>query len=163
MHYDDLLAFLEQHQLPYVLYEHAPFFTVADAAAFEAQIPGASSKNLFLKDRKGQCFLVSLLAERILNLKALSKVYGKGGLSFASAPDLLRLLGVLPGAVTPFGLLQDIEQKICFLLDPGFLEYEYVNFHPLRNDRTIGVLTTDFLKFCALVQHTPEYLPLLAV
>lgn len=158
---DTLLAFLAQHQLPYTLYTHAPFFTVEDAAAFEAGIPGASSKNLFLKDRKGQYFLVSLLADRQLNLKALSKVYGKGGLSFASAPDLLRLLGVTPGAVTPFGLLQDTAQQVSFLLDPTFLDYEYVNFHPLRNDRTIGMLTTDFLKFCALVQHMPEYVSII--
>lgn len=154
--HNKILDFLKDHQIPYLLHEHPPFFKVEESKHFDSSIEGASTKNLFLKDRKNTFFLVSVLSHKRVDLKTLSKSYGKGGLSFAKEEELKRLLHLTPGSVTPYGLINDKENEVHYLLDKEFLLHETINFHPLRNDMTIGVTMQNFLKFCALIQHSPE-------
>lgn len=150
-----LLAFLATHQLPYELYHHEPVFTVPEGLHLQEQIPGAHSKNLFLKDKKGHFFLVSLLEHKQVDLRALSKAYGKGGFSFAKAEVLMEKMQLTPGSVTPYGLLHDTAKSITFLCDKEFAEYSHVNFHPMRNDMTVQVSWQTFLRFFDLIQHSP--------
>ena len=151
-----LTALFEQHKVAYEMHQHKPVFTVAESHDVGKQIPGAHSKNLFLKDRKQSFLLVSVLEHKRLDVKAMSKLYGKGGLSFASAEALDKKLGVIPGAVTPYGLINDESLAVKFILDEDFVKHEIVNFHPLRNDYTVSVSTTAFLQFCELIKHPPE-------
>lgn len=148
-----LFNFLAEHQLPYQLYEHEPIFTVEEGKHLSASINGAHSKNLFLKDKKKNFFLVSILEHKRVDLKQLSKMYGKGGLSFASAEELDEKLKLTPGSVTPYALLNDVEQKIVFILDEDFLTFEIVNFHPLQNDLTVSMSIASFLRFFQLIHH----------
>lgn len=144
---EELLQFLKEHHIEYVLHEHEPIFTTEQSDRLHGIVPGAHSKNLFLKDKKGAFFLISVMDHKRVNLKTLSKVYGKGGLSFASAEELMSKLKLTPGSVTPYALMYDKSKEITFLLDQEFLKYENVNFHPMQNDFTINVGIKGFLRF----------------
>lgn len=151
-----LTSYLEQHKISYELHQHKSVFTVSEGHEISKNIAGAHSKNLFLKDRKQSFFLVSIIEHKRLDVKAFSKLYGKGGLSFASPEYLDEKLGLIPGAVTPYGLINDKLNEVKFILDDDFLKADIVNFHPLRNDFTVSVSTSDFLKFCDLIDHKPD-------
>ena len=142
-------------------YEHVPVFTVEEAAAVNASQPGGHTKNLFLKDKKGGLCLVVLRDDFRLDLNALSKQIGSPRFSFGSAELLAATLGVPAGSVTPFALVNDRERKVRVVLDDVMLAHQPINFHPLRNDRTIAVSAADLLKFIAACGHTPliETLP----
>lgn len=150
-----LYALWDQHQLDYTLHLHQPIFTVEDGDEVSQTIPGAHSKNLFLKDKKGNFVLVSVLQDKRVNLKQLSKEVGKGGLSFGSPIDMQHILHLAPGSVTPFGLMNPDAKAVHFILDEDFLQYDYVNFHPLRNDKTAQLAVNDFLRFFEIIQHVP--------
>lgn len=150
-----LYTLWSKNHFHYVIHTHFPIFTVEEGLEVSRTIPGAHSKNLFLKDKKGNFFLVSVLQDKRVDLKALSKEVGKGGLSFGSALDLHRLLQLVPGSVTPFGLIHTDKNTIQFILDEDFLAYDDVNFHPLRNDKTVQMKRNDFLKFFTVVDHVP--------
>jgi Ala-tRNA(Pro) deacylase len=134
-------------------YEHVPVFTVEEAAGVNASQPGGHTKNLFLKDKKGGLWLVVLRDDFRLDLNALSKQIGAPRFSFGSGDLLMATLGVPPGSVTPFALLNDPGHKVRVVLDEALLGLEPINFHPLRNDRTIAVSTADLLKFIADCGH----------
>lgn len=142
-------------------YEHVPVFTVEEAAVVNASQPGGHTKNLFLKDKKGGLWLVVLRDDFRLDLNALSKQIGAPRFSFGSSELLAATLGVPAGSVTPFALINDMQHKVRVVLDDAMLKQEPVNFHPLRNDRTIAVSAADLLKFIAACGHTPliETLP----
>ena len=150
-----LFQFLDQLSLMYECHSHEAVYTVQDANHLKDIIPGAHSKNLFLKDKKKAFYLVSVLEHKRVDLKALSKVLGKGGLSFANDEDLLENLNVTPGSVTPFGLMHDQSLKVTFVLDRDFLNDTIVNFHPLRNDMTISIGLKEFLHFLDIIEHHP--------
>ncbi|MDP3533103.1 MAG: prolyl-tRNA synthetase associated domain-containing protein [Alphaproteobacteria bacterium] len=149
------LDFLKNHSIDFELYQHVSVFTTSESEKIKQDIPGAHSKNLFLKDKKKNYVLLSVLDTKKVDLTAFSKSYGKGRFSFASDEDLMYFLGVIPGSVTPYGLLNDIARNVIFYLDQDFLKSDHVNFHPLRNDMTLNVSTYDFLKFCEIVNHPP--------
>lgn len=129
-------------------YDHAPVFTVAEGALLKAALPGAHTKNLFLKDRSGTYFLVSALAESQINLPKLSALLGaKGRLSFGSAEQMMETLGVTPGSVTALALINDPEQRVRFVLDHALLGAPLINFHPLRNDATTALTPDDLVLF----------------
>lgn len=151
-----LLNLLQEHQLDYFLHEHEPLFTVDEGKHISAKIAGAHSKNLFLRDKKKNYFLVSVLEHKRVDLKALSKLYGKGGLSFASAEELDQKLQLLPGSVTPYALMFDRNNEVKFILDQDFLKFDIVNFHPLQNNLTMSMDINAFLRFFELVKHLPE-------
>lgn len=143
-----LIEHLDTLALTYTIHEHEPVFTVEEGAHISAQIPGAHSKNLFVRDKKKQhYFLITVRDDKRVDLKAFSKQLGMSGLSFASPDDLLRLLSVTPGSVTPFALLHDTEQHVTFILDDDFLLHDTFNFHPLRNDMTLNIEKVDFFTF----------------
>lgn len=151
-----LLALLEQHLFTFEMHEHEPLFTVEEGKHVSEKIKGAHSKNLFLKDKKQAYFLVSVLDHKRVDLKALSKQYGKGGLSFANETELLDKLQLTPGSVTPYALLHDKTHAVTFLLDEDFLKYEIVNFHPLQNDLTMSMDIKSFLRFFEIISHYPQ-------
>jgi len=146
--------------IAWVGYEHVPVFTVEEAAVVNATQPGGHTKNLFLKDKKGGLWLVVLRDDFRLDLNALSKQIGSPRFSFGSGDLLIEALGVPPGSVTPFSLINDADHKVRVVLDENMLKLEPLNFHPLRNDRTISVSAADLLRFIAACGHIPQIVKL---
>jgi len=153
---DGLYARLRALAIAWTKYEHVPVFTVEEAAVVNASQPGGHTKNLFLKDKKGGLWLVVLRDDFRLDLNALSKQLGVPRFSFGSGELLTATLGIPPGSVTPFSLINDPQHKVRVVLDDAMLRHEPINFHPLRNDRTIAVSAADLLKFIADCGHTPR-------
>ena len=141
-------------------HNHPPLHTVEESQALRGSISGGHCKNLFLKDKKQQLWLIVTLEERKINLKNLQKRIECARLSFGNAELLFETLKVRPGAVTPFGLIYDIEQKVRVVLDAVMLEESILNYHPLRNDSTCSISSEDLLKFIASCGHTPLILDL---
>lgn len=152
----ELLKYFDDHKLAYTLYKHAAVFSAKDDCEEMKSIPGAHSKNLFLKDKKGNYILVSVLEHKRVDLKVLSATLGFGRFSFGNAEELLRFVGVTPGSVTPFGLIHDDGQRVAYFLDEDFLRHEQVNFHPLTNTQTVSMQRESFLKFFELIKHSPK-------
>jgi Ala-tRNA(Pro) deacylase len=135
--------------------EHAPVFTVEAAAALYDSQPGGHTKNLFLKDKKDGLWLVTLRDDLRVDLNGLAKALGAPRFSFGSAELLVATLGIEPGSVTPFAVMNDSESKVRLVLDEGMLALDPLNFHPLRNDRTTAITARDLLKFVRDCQHEP--------
>jgi len=131
----------------YNLQEHEALFTVDDSNKLRGQIKGSHSKNLFLKNKKNKFFLISCEEFTDINLKKISKSLNLGNVSFAKEKYLINLLGIKPGSVTPFALLNDTENKIDFYLEEKLYNSEFVNFHPLTNTATITMKCNKFIEF----------------
>ena len=131
----------------YNLQEHEALFTVDDSNKLRGQIKGSHSKNLFLKNKKNKFFLISCEEFTDINLKKISKSLNLGNVSFAKEEYLISLLGIRPGSVTPFALLNDTENKIDFYLEEKLYNSEFVNFHPLTNTATITMKCNKFIEF----------------
>ena len=136
-------------------YAHPPVFTVAEAVALRGQLPGGHCKSLFLKDKKGGLWLVVALEERQIELKRLAAWLGAPRFSFGNADLLHEVLGVRPGSVTPFALVNDRERRVQVVLDRGMLECDPLNYHPLENNRTTAIPPGDLLRFIAACGHRP--------
>ena len=134
-------------------YEHVPVFTVGEADAVHAQIPGGHTKNLFLKDKKGGLWLVVVRDRLRVDLNALAKQLGAPRFSFGSAELLIATLGIEPGSVTPFALMNDANHLVRPVLDEGMLAQDPLNFHPMRNDRTTAISPADLLGFVRACGH----------
>lgn len=154
---EDLYRRLEALGLAYETTEHPAVFTVEESQALRGRLDGAHIKNLFLRDRKKRLWLCTVLEDREVDLKALRKRLGaQGSLSFG-APDLLMdVLGVIPGAVTPFGVINDAERQVTVVLDKGLFDETLVNCHPLRNDRTTTLSGEALMAFLRAEGYTPE-------
>lgn len=159
-----LFDFLNQQNIPYSLFEHQPVFTVDDIplitavdgiAKENAFIPKPHFKTLFLKDKNNKFFLVSVIEDKRVDLNALSKTLECGRFSFGTSEELFDLMKLTPGSVTPFGLIFDNKNNITFVLDEDALNYQYVSFHPLRNDMTIVLATKDFIMCLEKMAHKP--------
>jgi len=151
-----LLAYLDALGVAHFTVDHPPVFTVAEGDALKADMPGGHTKNLFLKDKTGALFLISALQSTEIDLKRLHKRLGCGRLSFGK-PELLRdALGVTPGSVTAFALVNDPDKQVRFILDAALMDHDPVNFHPLRNDATTAVSREDFLTFVRALGREPE-------
>lgn len=144
---EDLFLKLDQLGISYKNFEHEPCFTVEESNQVCAHIKGAHSKNLFLKTKKKEFYLVSILEHKRLDIKEFAQSIDVKKLSFANDDYLMELLGVKPGSVTPYGLINDHERKINYYIDEDFLKAEFINFHPLQNDMTLQVTPKDFQKF----------------
>ncbi len=142
-----LIRLLDENNVHYVLYVHPPLFTVDDSKKLRGNINGAHTKNLFLKNKKNNFYLFSCLESTKIDLKLLKKKLNLGGFSFASEKYLQELLGVKPGAVTPFGLLNDNQKIIKFFFDIKLESFNSFNFHPLVNTATINIRKNDFYNF----------------
>jgi Ala-tRNA(Pro) deacylase len=152
----DLFAHFDALGMRHVTHRHRPIFTVEEGADLKAALPGGHSKNLFLKDKKGHLALLSALAETKIDLNAFSKAIGAPRFSFGSAALLFDVLGVTPGSVTAFALLNDRDQRVTFYLDAALLACDPVNFHPLRNDATTAIAPHDLLKFVGSTGREPR-------
>ena len=143
----DLFAFFDAHGIAHRTHEHPPVFRVEEGQAIKAAMPGGHTKNLFLKDAKGQLWLVSALGETRIDLKVLHKTLGSARLSFGSAELMLETLGVTPGSVTVFAMINDTGHRVRLVLDRALFDHDPVNFHPLSNDATTAVSPTGLLAF----------------
>lgn len=152
----DLLDLFDRLGLEHDTVDHPPVFTVAESGAIKTAIPGGHTKNLFLKDKKGALFLVSALADSVIDLNALSKTLGAGRFSFGSADLLIETLGVRPGSVTAFAVVNDPLNRVRMVLDKALLAHARVNFHPLSNDATTGVSPDALLRLLDHTGHHPQ-------
>ena len=141
--------------IAWTTYAHAPVFTVDEAAALYDSQPGVHTKNLFLKDKRDGLWLVTLRDHLRVDLNALAKTLGSPRFSFGSAELLIATLGIEPGSVTPFAVMNDVDGKMRLVLDAGMLGEAPLNFHPLRNDRTTAVSADGLLAFVRATGHEP--------
>jgi Ala-tRNA(Pro) deacylase len=141
-------------------YEHIPVFTVGESSSVIDNLPGGHTKNLFLKDKKGGLWLVVVRAHLRVDLPALAKQLAAPRYSFGSAELLIATLGIEPGSVTPFALMNDTEHKVRPVLDADMLKLDPVNFHPLRNDRTTAVAPGDLVRFVKACGYDPIIAPI---
>jgi Ala-tRNA(Pro) deacylase len=155
-----LFARLEQLGIAERTVEHPPVFTVEEAKALRGDLPGHHIKNLFLRNKKEEMWLVVALEDRAIDLKRLGEVLGAGRLSFGSAERLKRHLGVEPGSVTPLALINDESRSVQLVLDRGLVDGhgEPVNVHPLVNTMTTAMAAADLLRFFAATGHAPRWL-----
>ena len=152
----ELFDFLDGLGIEVATVSHPPLFTVAQSQALRGEIAGGHTKNLFLKDRKDNFFLVTAGEEAKIDLKRIHEVIGAAGrVSFGSPEALMRLLGVAPGAVTAFGLINDEAGVVKFVIDSALIEYEKINAHPLANDATTTIAASDLLAFARATGHEP--------
>jgi Ala-tRNA(Pro) deacylase len=153
---EQLIAFLAKHGVATTSVEHPPLFTVEDSQALRGEIPGGHTKNLFVKDKKGRLFLLVMGEETAVDLKRVHERIGaQGRVSFGSAELLEEVWGVAPGAVTPFGAINDAAGRVTVVLDEAMMREERLNFHPLVNTRTTGIASADLVKFLRLTGHEP--------
>ena len=143
----ELLDLLTQINIKYTNHEHPAVFTVEEADLQHEGIEGVHSKNLFFKDKKKKLFLVVTLSDKSIVIKEVAKKIGAKSPSFGK-PDLLaQVLGVIPGAVTPFAIVNDENHDVKVILDEEMMENELLNFHPLENTATTTISSKDLIKF----------------
>jgi Ala-tRNA(Pro) deacylase len=153
---DQLFAALDALGIKYSTVKHPPLFTIEQSRTLRGQIPGGHTKNLFLRDKKHAIYLVVTLEDAEIDLKGLHRQLGATGrFSFGSADLLRELLGVEPGAVTPFGAINDKTARVSVVLDEAMMRHERLNFHPLVNTRTTGLKSADLIKFLRATGHEP--------
>jgi Ala-tRNA(Pro) deacylase len=151
----DLFAFLDAHGVAHSTLDHPAVWRVDEGEEIKAALPGAHTKNLFLKDAKGQLWLISAEGHTQIDLKRLHPVIGSARLSFGSAELMEDALGVTPGSVTAFALINDAERRVRFVLDRALWEADIVNFHPLTNTATTAVSQAGLRAFLAAIGITP--------
>jgi Ala-tRNA(Pro) deacylase len=151
----DLLALLDSLGVEHDTIDHPAVFHVGEGEEVKTAIPGAHTKNLFLKDAKDRLWLISAEQDTVIDLKRLHTVIGSARLSFGNAGLMAETLGVTPGSVTAFGLINDAGRRVSFVLDRNLAVADRVNFHPLTNTATTGVSGEGFRKFLAAVAVTP--------
>jgi Ala-tRNA(Pro) deacylase len=150
---DDLFAYLDRLGIAHATVWHEAMFTVEQSGALKAAIPGAHTKNLFLKDAGGALVLIAAEAHGSLRLNQLHRVIGTKRLSFGPPELMTEVLGVVPGSVTAFALMNDAGGRVRFLVDAVLAAADTVNFHPLVNTGTTAVSAADFRRFVAATGH----------
>ena len=155
----DLFAFLDELGIAVTTVTHAPLFTVAQSQTLRGELAGGHTKNLFLKDKKDNFFLITAEEEAVIDLKTLHKTLGaQSRLSFGKPEALLALLGVTPGAVTAFGALNDRGGQVKVVLDSALMQHALINAHPLTNDATTQIGRDDLVRFLRATGHEPAIL-----
>ena len=154
---DELFAYLDQLGVKHQTLRHAPMFTVEEGRALRREVAGAHTKNLFLRDKKGTPYLVVALEDATIELKSLHRALGASGrFSFGSAELMRELLGVEPGSVTPFAVMNDKGAAVTVVLDAAMMAYPVLNFHPLVNTGTTTISREDLVKFLEASGHKPR-------
>lgn len=151
----DLIAFLDAHHITHGTVDHPAVFRVGEGEEIKAGLPGAHTKNLFLKDAKDRLWLISAADRTAIDLKRLPAVIGSARLSFGREDLMVETLGVTPGSVTAFGLINDEARRVTFVLDRVLAEADLVNFHPLTNTATTAVDQAGFRAFLAALGVEP--------
>jgi Ala-tRNA(Pro) deacylase len=153
----DLFALLDRLGIAHRTVTHAPLFTVEQSQALRGIIPGGHTKNLFLKDKKDALFLVVALEDATIELRGLHRRLGAAGrFSFGSADLLRAVLGVEPGAVTPFAAMNDVDGRVSVVLDAVMMAHETLNYHPLDNTMTTSIGRDDLVAFLKATGHVPR-------
>ena len=143
----ELISLLKKKNCKIEVHHHDALFTVENSKKLRGRIIGAHSKNLFLKNKKGGFFLLSCEEADKIDLKKISKSLGFGNISFAKEEYLYQHLKIKPGSVSPFALLNDLENMVDFYLEKNLYESELLNFHPLVNTLTITIEKHEFIEF----------------
>jgi Ala-tRNA(Pro) deacylase len=153
----ELFVYLDNLGIAHRTVNHAPVFTVAEARALRGQVAGGHTKNLFLRDKKGALFLVVAPEDAVIELKSLHRLLGASGrFSFGSAELMRETLGVEPGSVTPFAVINDTAGAVTVVLDAALMAHEALNFHPLINTATTTIAREGLLKFLEATGHRPR-------
>jgi Ala-tRNA(Pro) deacylase len=154
---EQLFAALDALGITHTTVKHPPLFTVEQSRSLRGQIPGGHTKNLFLRDKKHELYLVVALEDAEIDLKGLHRLLGATGRFSFGASDLLReVWGVEPGAVTPFGAINDVQSRVTVVLDATMMEQETLNYHPLVNTMTTSIKRDDLVKFLESTGHLPR-------
>lgn len=154
---DQLFAALDALGIAHATVTHPPVFTVEQAARLRGEVAGAHTKNLFLRDKKHELYLVVALEDANIDLKGLHRQLGASGrFSFGSSDLLREVWGVDPGSVTPFGAINDTQGRVTVVLDARMMEHETLNYHPLVNTMTTSIKRDDLVKFLQSTRHIPR-------
>ena len=153
---DDLLARLGDLGIATETFDHAPVFTVEEARIHCGHLPGGHCKSLFLKDKKGQLWLIVTLDSQAIDLKSLSMALGAARFSFAKPDQLHETLGVTPGSVTPFALINDVDLRVSVVLDAAMMAMDRLNYHPLTNDATTAITPRGLHDLIISFGHSPR-------
>lgn len=153
---EQLFAALDALGIKHATVKHAPLFTVEQSRAQRGQIPGGHTKNLFLKDAKSALFLIVAHHRTRVDLKRLPPVIGSARLSFGPADLLQEVMGVKPGSVTAFAVMNDAGQQVRVVLDRNLMEFDTINLHPMENSATTSIARDDLLRFIRATGHTPQ-------
>jgi Ala-tRNA(Pro) deacylase len=160
---DDLLAFLDELGIKHSTKDHAPVFTVAESVSLRDEIPGGHTKNLFVKDKKDNFFLLTVEENATVDLKTVHTVIAAASkVSFGKPEKLMEYLGVIPGAVTAFGAINDARHNVTFVLDADLMAHDVINCHPLSNDATTSIGSDDLVRFMEATGHQPLVLKVTA-
>lgn len=151
----DLYAALDRLGIRHLTVEHPPMFTVEDGRDIDHLIPGMPCKNLFLKDKKDKLWLIVMPGHKRAQLTPLEKIIGSARLSFGKPELLAEVLGITPGSVTPFALMNDTDRRLTVVLDSDMMQAPMVNFHPLRNTASTALAAADLLKFIKSLSYEP--------
>lgn len=157
---DDLFRRFDELGIAHATREHPPVYTVEEARALRGEIAGAHCKNLFLKDKKGALWLVVCMEDAELDMKALPAKIGSGRISFGKPELLQEVLGIEPGSVTPFALINDTETRVNVVLDEAMMRHDIVNYHPLVNTATTSISAADLDRFIRACGHEPRVVAL---
>jgi Ala-tRNA(Pro) deacylase len=153
---EDLFAYLDTLGIAHTTHWHEAVFTVDQGKELKAAMPGGHTKNLFLKDKDGAIILIAAEAHSQLKLNKLHRLIGTKRLSFGPPELMEELLGVTPGSVTAFALMNDKETRVRFLVDAALMAHDPVNFHPLTNTGTTAISREDFETFVRATGHELE-------
>jgi len=152
---DELFRRLAELGITTATHHHPPLRTVAESKRLRGALPGGHAKNLYLRDHKKRNWLVVTLEDREIELKRLAEAIGSGRLSFGRPERLWQYLGVEPGAVTPFALINDPEGEVAVVLDQALLALSPLNFHPLDNAMTTQISAEELVAFIRSTGHEP--------
>jgi Ala-tRNA(Pro) deacylase len=154
---DELFAYLDSLGVAHQTVRHPPVFTVGEARALRGQVAGGHTKNLFLRDKRGALFLVVAPEDAAIELKSLHRLLGASGrFSFGAAEVMGETLGVEPGSVTPFAVINDKAGRVTVILDAALMVHDVLNFHPLVNTATTTIPRAGLLKFLEATGHHPR-------
>jgi Ala-tRNA(Pro) deacylase len=153
---EDLFSYLDSLNIAHQTKTHPAVFTVAESVSLRDEIPGGHTKNLFVKDKKDQFFLLTVEENASVDLKTVHTIIGAASkVSFGKPEKLMEYLGVAPGSVTAFGALNDTGQNVTFVLDKDLMEHDVINCHPLTNEATTSIGRDDLIRFMEATGHTP--------
>lgn len=152
---DRLLAWMAEQGINQTTHDHPAVFRVEEGLELKAAMPGAHTKNLFLKDKKGKLWLISARQDTVVDLKRAPRTIGSDRLSFGNEHLLYETLGVRPGSVTALALINDPDQRVTFILDRALWDADIVNFHPLTNTATTALAQGEFRKALDAMGRAP--------
>ena len=153
---ESLIEKLESLDIAFTVHHHPPLRTVEDSKEYRDNMPGMHLKNLYLRDKKKRNYLIVAEEDRMIDLKSLHSTIGSDRLSFGSADRLFEMLGVRPGAVSPFTLINDTEHRVSLSIDAELMTADSLYFHPLVNDMTLGVTPEGLSRFLADTGHQSQ-------